>query len=50
MDATPFVQVAVVAVAAYCTGELTVLLFTGEVTVTPVWGETPVPTVIPTGV
>jgi hypothetical protein len=36
MDATPFEQVAVVAVATYCTGELTVLLFTGDVTITPV--------------
>jgi hypothetical protein len=48
MDATPFEQVAVVAVATYCTGELTVLLFTGEVTVTPVVGGTVLPTVIPT--
>jgi hypothetical protein len=55
MDATPFAQVAVAAVATYCTGELTVLLFTGEVTETPVTGGGggggggPVlPTVIPT--
>jgi hypothetical protein len=34
MDATPFEQVVVVAVATYCTGELTVSPFVGLVTVT----------------
>jgi hypothetical protein len=34
IDATPLAQVVVVAVAMYCTGELTVALFAGLVTVT----------------
>jgi hypothetical protein len=34
MEATPFEQVLVVAVAEYCTGELTVSAFDGLLTVT----------------
>jgi hypothetical protein len=34
MVATPFAQVVVLAVALYCTGELTVALFAGLITVT----------------
>jgi hypothetical protein len=34
IDATPFEQVLVVAVATYCTGELTVSAFAGLLTVT----------------
>jgi hypothetical protein len=46
VDATPFEQVLVVAVATYFAGEVTWALFAGDVTYTPLWLLTVIPNVV----